>query len=78
MVYENSPELFHSLCIELKKITCYVIPLIFFYLFSYVAVPTIIIAHEFYDALPIHQFQVCFVHFDAMTKYDCVYWQNHG
>ena len=24
------------------------------------AAPTIIIAHEFYDALPIHQFQVCF------------------
>lgn len=29
---------------------------LFVYVFS--AVPTIIIAHEFYDALPIHQFQV--------------------
>ncbi|KAK8652466.1 hypothetical protein V6N13_126498 [Hibiscus sabdariffa] len=25
-------------------------------------VPTLIIAHEFYDELPVHQFQACLVH----------------
>ena len=42
-----------------------------FSIYCYSPVPTIIIAHEFFDALPIHQFQVSLLHFVEVSLFDC-------